>query len=218
MRESAGGVGVMRALIGWAFVSAAFAGVLSTFQSAISLPAPPANCASGADTQVQDIVTACTALIQSHPDADTLAAAYSNRAAAYDRLHKYDLAIADRTTLIRMKPDDAMALRDRGDVYDDADDDDRAIADYERSLRLKPDDAVTFNNRGYAYARMKRYDDAVADYNRAMTLDPNYELALVNRARAYRDSSRYDLAIADFTQAVKMKPDDASAFRERGDT
>jgi len=138
----------MRALMGWAFVSAAFAGALSTFQSAISLPALPPVCVSDDDTPARDIVTACTTLIQSHPDADALLKAYDNRAEAYDRLDKYDLAIADRTAIIALKPNDAGAWRDRGDVYDDADDDDRAIADYGRSLRLKPDDAVTFNNRG----------------------------------------------------------------------
>ena len=206
----------MRVLIGWAFASAVLAGVLGTFQGAMSLPLPAVSCARDDKVAAEDIVASCTALVRTHPDAGTLATAYASRAAAYDLFAEYDLAIADHTSRIALKPGDAAAWRDRGDVYDDANDDGRAIADYDQSLRLKPDDAVTYNNRGYAHARSKQYDDAVADYSRAVTLDPSYELAVLNRARAYRDSKRYELAIADFSQAVKLRPDDADAFRERG--
>jgi tetratricopeptide (TPR) repeat protein len=77
-----------------------------------------------------------SARTDSKPDAVDSAEVYFERARAQD---DYDLAIADYTQAIKLKPDYAEAYLWRGVMYNIKDDDDLALADYTQAIKLKPE-------------------------------------------------------------------------------
>jgi tetratricopeptide (TPR) repeat protein len=103
-------------------------------------------------------------------------AAFSKRATAYEAKKDYESALADRSEILRLNPDDAGSYNDRGAIYLLKKDYDRAIADLTQSLRLRPNNTWTspgaFADRGAAYAAKKQYPQAMADYEQALRLDP----------------------------------------------
>ena len=78
------------------------------------------------------------------------AAVYVNRGTAYYELGLNDLATADFTEALRLRPDYPEALIDRGAAYIRKELYDQAITDCSEALRLKPDLAYAYNNRGFA--------------------------------------------------------------------
>ena len=68
---------------------------------------------------------------------------------AYNYLGKYNTAISDYTTAIRLDPDDAVAYINRAVAYGNLGEYNTAISDYTTAIRLDPNDAVAYNNRGH---------------------------------------------------------------------
>ena len=65
--------------------------------------------------------------------------AYNNRCLSYNKLGKYDLAIADCTKSLDLKnPGPQFPYKNRGDAYAGKGDYDHAIADYTRAIELLP--------------------------------------------------------------------------------
>jgi tetratricopeptide (TPR) repeat protein len=141
------------------------------------------------------------------------------------RTHDDDLAIAEFSEAIRLKPDSADAYSERGIAYHRKGDDDRAIADYTEAIRLKPDFVNAYIDRGHAYAHEADYDKVVADFNQVIRLDPNQATAYIDRGNAYTRQGDYDKAIADYTEAIGLNFDysyvceenRAYAYSQKGD-
>ena len=98
------------------------------------------------------------------------------------RRHNYDLAIAEFSEAIRLKPDDADAYSDRGVAYHLKGDWDKAIVDESEAIRLKPDYVMAYIDRGVFYDHKGGYDKAIADYNEAIRLKPDFLQAYNNLA------------------------------------
>ncbi len=124
----------------------------------------------------------------------------------------YDLAIADFSEAIRLKPDDFGAYYYRGLSYDLKGNYDRAIADYNDAIRLKPDYVVAYNNRGLAYHQQGDDDKAIADETEAIRLNPHFLEAYNTRGVFYDHKGSYDKALADYNEAIRLKPDFVEAY------
>ena len=72
---------------------------------------------------------------------------YLKRGEDFAGVHQYDLAIADYTTAIELKPDYAEAYNDRAFAYYLKGDFDRAITDYTRAIELRPNYPKAYNSR-----------------------------------------------------------------------
>jgi cytochrome c-type biogenesis protein CcmH/NrfG len=97
----------------------------------------------------------------------------------------YDLAIADYSEAIRLKPGFVEAYINRGYAYGQQRDYDKAIADYNEAVRLKPDFWAAYINRANAYNHKGDWDRALADYNEAIRVKPDhvkYPEAYINLA------------------------------------
>ena len=98
----------------------------------------------------------------------------------------YDLAIADYSEAIHLKPDFVEAYINRGYVYGQKRDYDRAIADYNEAVRLQPNGWLAYINRANSYEHKGDWDRAIADYTEAMRAKPNnvkYPEANISLAR-----------------------------------
>ncbi len=83
----------------------------------------------------------------------------------------YDLAIAEFSDAIRLKPDYVDAYNNRGVAYNGKGDYDRAIADETQAIRLDPNQVRAYCNRANDYAHKGDWDKAIADCNEAIRLE-----------------------------------------------
>jgi tetratricopeptide (TPR) repeat protein len=144
----------------------------------------------------------------------TNAAAFNNRAIAYDGKDDHDHAMVDLNEAIRLKPEANEALTNRGIEYEKKDDHDRAIADFSEAIRLNPK-FETFFDRGIAYEAKVDHDHAIADFSEAIRLNPKVDATFISRGNAYEAKREHDHAIADFSEAIRLNPKVDATFISR---
>jgi tetratricopeptide (TPR) repeat protein len=129
-----------------------------------------------------------------------------------DRQHDYNLAIADFSEAIRLKPGNSMAYYNRGNVYSDKGDYDKAIADYSEAIHFEPDYIAAYNDRANAYGYKGDLDKAIADETEAIRLNSDFVQAYYARGVFYDRKGDYAKAAADFNEAVRLKLDFVEAY------
>lgn len=145
--------------------------------------------------------------------------AYNNRGTCYSQDKKrYDLAIADYTKAIEIKPDYAEALSNRGNAFKNKGEYDIAIFDFNRAVEINPNLSQVYNNRGTVYYERGDSDAAIADYNKAVILNPNYFEAYNNRGNAYNQKGLLEQAMADYNKSLAINPMYVDAYSNRGNT
>lgn len=102
-----------------------------------------------------------------------LAIQHYRQGEAYFAESKWDDAVKEYQTAIKLKPDNAeaygawgFALATKGNV-------DGAITEYQRALRLAPKDYEVHNNLGAALSAKGDVDGAIREYREALRLAPN---------------------------------------------
>ena len=157
-----------------------------------------------------------TRVIQLDP---TFFEAYLNRAIAYRKKNRNDLALADLNKALELRLDFAPAYNFRGIIISETGNLELALADFNKSIQLKPDVAEFYNNRGFTYRRLGNNRLALEDFDKAILLygdSSNGYLAYYNRGlvRCFQGCS--DLALADYNKALQLNPNYAEAYVERG--
>ncbi|MYT56870.1 tetratricopeptide repeat protein, partial [Streptomyces sp. SID7834] len=132
--------------------------------------------------------------------------AVGSRAQLFERMGRYEEALADYDRAVVIDPEYAWALGSRARVKKDMGRSEEAVADYSRAVEILPDYAWAFQGRAQVYAGMGRHDEALADFARALELRPGYGWALGNRGELYEKLGRREDAVADFTRAIEIDP------------
>jgi tetratricopeptide (TPR) repeat protein len=145
----------------------------------------------------------------------TIAAAFNNRAIAYDGKNDHDHAIADLNEAIRLNRGANEALTNRGIEYEKKGEHDHAIADFSEAIRLNPK-FETFFDRGIAYEAKVDHDHAIADFSEAIRLNPKVDATFIGRGNTYEAKGEHDHAIADFSEAIRLNPKVDATFISRG--
>lgn len=101
-----------------------------------------------------------------------LAAAYLNRAAAYNKMGFFDWAIEDTTAATHLRPDFSSAYHNRGSFYLTKGEFDRAAEDYSKAIDLQPRFGDAYNHRGHARFFLGRFEDAAGDFRQRARIDP----------------------------------------------
>ena len=136
------------------------------------------------------------------------------RGIAHGRRGEVDLAIAEFTESIRLKPH-AVSFYSRGVAYTQKGDPDHAISDFTEALALKPDYVDAMVNRASAYRVKGDLDRSIAEYTAAIGLKPDFAASIFNRGGAYLAKGDYDSAIKDFNEVLRLKPDYGAALFQR---
>ncbi|MBN1365432.1 MAG: tetratricopeptide repeat protein [Syntrophaceae bacterium] len=129
---------------------------------------------------------------------------YLNRATAYTKLGKFQLAIEDYNRAISLKPDYTEAYNNRGNIYGQLRQFQLAINDFNKAISLDPDHAKAYNNRGLAYSELHHHQNAIKDFNKAIDLNPDYANAYNNRANIYLKQDYNILGCSDAQKACKL--------------
>lgn len=107
------------------------------------------------------------------------------------RQGRYEEAIRDWQTVIRIAPDHAAAWVNLGAAMSETGRLDEAITAYKKALQLKPTD-MAFNNLGVVYSRTGRKAEAVEAYRKAVEMTAGSYLFEGNLAVAYQIMGGFD--------------------------
>jgi lipoprotein NlpI len=99
-----------------------------------------------------------------------LADAYCLRGQSYAELDRYDEAIQDTSTAVRLAPNSSGPLICRGEIYFRTGQFDKSIADYSKAIPLGATMAGTFRGRGVSRLFAGLVEEAVADLTKASEL------------------------------------------------
>ncbi len=129
---------------------------------------------------------------------------------------RWDEAVAEYRTAIRLQPDDAGAHNNLGNALADQGKLDEAVAAYRTAIRLQPDDAGAHHNLGTALEGQGKVDEAVAEFRTAIRLQPDLAEAHSNLGTALMAQGKVDEAVAEFRTAIRLQPDNAEAHNSLG--
>jgi tetratricopeptide (TPR) repeat protein/tRNA A-37 threonylcarbamoyl transferase component Bud32 len=147
-------------------------------------------------------VSVFTGCILKRPDH---AHAFYCRGIAYEKLRRYQEAVADNSRAIELEPSHWMAWRARGDAYLDLGQAGKAIVDFSRAIELKPDEPAPWNGRGLAHHNLGQFAKALADYSKSIELDPKFAGTWCSRGFTHTELGQFAEAIADCRQAIRLE-------------
>jgi lipoprotein NlpI len=96
-----------------------------------------------------------------------LADVYCLRGNAYSDLGRYEEALQDMNTAVRLAPNAPATLSCRGELYFQAGQFDKSIADYSKAISLGAVEMAAFRGRGVSKLFAGRTEDAIADLTKA---------------------------------------------------
>lgn len=133
------------------------------------------------------------------------------RADAYLHEGKEDLALADYTASLKLKPTyDVLMMR--GELYVERDDLDAALSDFTAAETLRPDLLRAPYQRVRVFLLRDRYDDALTEETALLGVYTKYPPLYGMRAAAYRGKGDLDAAMREADYAVSLSKDYADGY------
>jgi tetratricopeptide (TPR) repeat protein len=157
-------------------------------------------------------IAACTRIISAGTaKGRDLADAYYERGVKHRLNKRYDQAINDLGSAIKIDPSWSFPYVARGHVYAEKRDFTRAFADQEIAVRLEPT-AVTYVGRAQDLIAAGAFDRAIADLDEALRLNPKYFFAFLTRGDVYVKKREFAKAIDDYNMALGIGSDSVSSM------
>lgn len=143
------------------------------------------------------------------------ASIYFDRAEAFNKLGRYEEALRDCDSALKLDPKMVKAYLLKGILHHHLDQELEAIKDDTKAIELDPKFAMAYNNRAWSQLIIGNYNEAIKDANQAIKLAPNMPESYDTRGLAYHKLHDHEQAILDFNKAAKMIPDNGAAFFHR---
>jgi len=129
----------------------------------------------------------------------------------------HDKAIEALTELLKLYPDDAIALGNLGTIYSGIDEYEKAIEYYQKEIQTGTESSLPYSNLAGAYRSLQRYQDS-------QQLLEDYILKFPDNGEAHRsmafnhiDQGQLELAMAEAEKASLINPKDYRNLRLKGD-
>ncbi len=139
-----------------------------------------------------------------------------DRADAYGRTGRIDLALADLDRCIALVPANYAALLRRGDIHLSKRMFDLARKDYDDAIRARPELPLAYAGRGTVDITDRKYDAALKTFADGLAHSPWSLDFHVLGSEALRLSGRYDQAIKEDDDAIARDGEFADAYYARG--
>ena len=136
---------------------------------------------------------------------------YNNAGEAYDKLGKYDEAIAEFEGALKINPNYFFGLNNLGNVYGKQRKLPQAIGYFQRALEQKPDYGPAHYNLARAFHLTGKRQEAAESYRKAIKFNPYFEQAFYNLAYLAMELSLFDEAIQNFNKFLVMQPNHSKA-------
>lgn len=124
---------------------------------------------------------------------------------------RFEEAIREFETTLKLNSYQAKAHNGLGMIYNDQGRLDDAIKEYQTALTINPKDANVHNNLGFVYQRKHLLDDAAREFRAALLLNPNDASAHNNLGAVLGLQGRLDEAVREFKTALEIDPDHVKA-------
>lgn len=144
---------------------------------------------------------------------------YINRGLSYDRLQKYDLAIEDFTTAIKMDSTDMASFIDRGLSNMHAGNPEKAILDFNHVIQLKSNQRMTQNAiywKSQIHYTLLEFQETIKDCDQYIVVNPNDPEMYFIRGSANSMLRNFEQSIKDYDKAIKLNPNYVQAIANRG--
>ena len=145
-----------------------------------------------------------------------IAFAYNFRGMGYAEKGRYQQAIDDYNTALKINGKFGDALNNRANAYAAIGQSDLALEDYARLVAINPKYADAYYNRGNLHLSLNDLDKAISDFTKAIEIDSGMADAFNNRGVAFRLQGQYEKAFADFNRALGINHRNAEAYFNRG--
>ncbi len=189
---------------------------LETFTKAIELsskPKPHRSVRSNSLAQAADDAELRDRITFHDP---VTAVAFLHRGHVHFARAKIDLAVADYSESLRLKPAGVEALCARSTALMVGGRAWQAVDDAQRAIKIDPKFARGHLVLAMAFQELGRTGEALSAVNNAIELDPKNAEAFFRRGDLHRLALRYDEALADYDRANNLDSDLASAYTGRG--
>ncbi len=134
---------------------------------------------------------------------------YMNRCVAYQRLKKFDAALADARQARKLAPGSVEPRAYIAALYEERKDWPATISAYRDALRVAPKNPYMLYHLALAQTQAKKIQDAMDSYRSVVKLAPDYYPAQLNLAEMYYERGNYADARVHFAAAVKHGPKNA---------
>ena len=131
--------------------------------------------------------------------------AYTGRGQAYQQLNKFDLALMNFNTAIKIEPTDINYFM-RGMCYLKAGQVKNALEDLSSAIKLNPTNISYYGVRAGVYAVLQRFDLAILDYDKIIEIEPDNFEHYVCRGYQYYELGEFQKAIDDYDIAIDLEP------------
>lgn len=178
------------------------------------------TCANSDNPNLDHVIATCTQVINSIAWKG-VAWPYLMRAITYNRMGKYDSALADLDQAINLAeskdPNLSLAYKTRCLIRVMVSSHvEGALSDCNKSLELKPADLAVVNMRGFVEYRLGKYAAAIDDFNRVLTGDPKSAPPLYLRGLAKFEIGDLSGGQADMAAAEAYDPKISHLFVSMG--
>jgi len=176
------------------------------------------DCFEGNGTKPDDMIAACTSLIEhGRLSREEKSHAFNSRGAAHKVKGELDLAVADFDEAIRLDSENVFAISNRGAAWSAMGDFDRAITAYSAAIKIEPAFVPSIFNRGRIWHWKGDYPKAIDDFSQVLRLQKGHAGALNGRCRD-RAIIGQDLkaALSDCNVALSNSRNMAEYFQTRG--
>jgi tetratricopeptide (TPR) repeat protein len=147
--------------------------------------------------------TLWTSVIQANPKHSV---GYTERGRAYVVMAKYEQALNDLSTSLKIDSTNALAWNNRGSCYAGLGNIRQAVFDFSKAIELDPEYAFAYSNRGIEYFKVGERELAFADFDQAIELEPENAGHYNNKGIALAQSGSLPDAIDYFKKALELNP------------
>ncbi len=136
---------------------------------------------------------------------------YNNVGEAYDKLGKYDEAIAEFKEALKINPNYFFGLNNLGNIYGKQRKLPEAIEYFKKALKQKPDYSPAHYNLARALHLSGKRKEAAESYRKSIKSNPYFEQAFYNLAYLAMELSLFDEALENFEKFLAMQPNHSKA-------
>lgn len=131
-------------------------------------------------------------------------------------MDRFDDAIRDFDSVLRINGQDGDTIYDRARALSDSGRLDDAILGFEHARTYLSDNPDLHNDLGNALALVGRNDEALKSYDRAINLRPAFARAHYNRGATYSRMGQFEAAADAFERCLRLRLDIPEAHYGRG--
>lgn len=143
------------------------------------------------------------------------AEAFAERGRRHSNEGRYNQAIKDFSSAIRLDKNHAAAYAGRGWAFHMKGDSQTAIGDYDEAIKIDAAFERGHYGRGIVNRKLGNTKEAIGDFSNAIRINPESHRSYNQRGITYFRGRRYKSAYNDFTRAAKLKPTDAQLHANR---